>query len=171
MSAVTREYAERTSESKTSLGAWKLNKRKRDSEAYQIFVSESFILVFGFGRNLLQFRVNFCVVSLSNRPTLSPLLDIVLTFQPQHSFKKRFSWKTKIGLQILQFWLGKNELAKLTRKPANDPKTENDTTKNGNGVHEEFMDGYVFVIFRREEKSSLLQGRNKNGKHTSQNNN
>ena len=46
MSAVTREYAERTSESKTSLGAWKLNKRKRDSEAYQIFVSESFYISF-----------------------------------------------------------------------------------------------------------------------------
>ena len=77
--------------------------------------------------------------------------------------------KNKDRVKILQFWLGKNELAKLTWKPANDPKTENDTAKNG--VHEESMDGFIFVIFRREEKSSVLQGRNKNGKLASQNNN
>ena len=48
MSALTREDVERTSESKTSLAAWKLNNRKRDSEAYQIFVTESFYISFRF---------------------------------------------------------------------------------------------------------------------------
>ena len=49
-SALTREYAERNWERKTSLDEEKLNNRKRDSEAYQRFFSEGFY--FGFGRNL-----------------------------------------------------------------------------------------------------------------------
>ena len=54
-SVLTREYSERTSESKTSLDVYKLNDGKRDSEAgNQSFFSEAFYLisVFGFGRNL-----------------------------------------------------------------------------------------------------------------------
>jgi len=48
-----REYAERTSESKTSLG--KLNNRKRDSEGYQSFVSEGFYFGFQFWTYFLRF--------------------------------------------------------------------------------------------------------------------
>ena len=55
-SALTREYAEGTSESKTSFDVQNLNNRKRDSETYQSIVSEGFY--FGsavLGRNLLRF--------------------------------------------------------------------------------------------------------------------
>ena len=52
-SALTREYAERTLQSKTSLDAKKLNNRKKDSEAYQRFLSEGFYL--GFLRKLSRF--------------------------------------------------------------------------------------------------------------------
>ena len=45
-SALTWKYAERTSESKTTLGIWKSHNRKRDSEAYESFVSVGFY--FGF---------------------------------------------------------------------------------------------------------------------------
>ena len=53
-----------------------LTGRKRDSEAYQIFVSEGFISILDFGRNLLRF---FCFglfflhgFSVSNRPLCLP---------------------------------------------------------------------------------------------------
>ena len=62
-SDLTRKYAERNSKCKISLDIWKLNNRKRDSETYQIFVSEGFY--FDFGRNLLQvlrFSPIFCAI-------------------------------------------------------------------------------------------------------------
>ena len=67
ISALTREYAERTSESNTSLGIKKLNNRKGqiDSETYQSFVSESFRFGFWIWTNfiaLLRFSASFCAV-------------------------------------------------------------------------------------------------------------
>ena len=53
-SALTREYAERTAESKVSLHVKKLNNRKRDSEATKALSVRVFTSVFGFGENLLR---------------------------------------------------------------------------------------------------------------------
>lgn len=53
-SALTREYAERTAESKVSLHVENLNNRKRDSEATKALSVRAFTSVFGFGENLLR---------------------------------------------------------------------------------------------------------------------
>ena len=50
-SVLTRENAERNSESKTGLELLKLKNRKRDSEATKALSAIGFISVFGFGRN------------------------------------------------------------------------------------------------------------------------
>ena len=52
-SALTREYPERISESKTSLDEQNLNDRKRDSEDYQSFVIEGFYFGFWFWAKFL----------------------------------------------------------------------------------------------------------------------
>ena len=68
-SALTREYAERTAESKVSLHVKKLNNRKRDSEATKALSVRAFISVFGFAV-LGEF---LCGFSVSNRLVRPPL--------------------------------------------------------------------------------------------------
>ena len=74
---LTREYAERTSESKTSLvyKNYTVKNGKKDSEDYQSnFSVSSIISVFGFGRKLVVVLVYFCAIfSISNKgPTPPP---------------------------------------------------------------------------------------------------
>ena len=69
---LTREYAERTSESKTSLDVLKLNIRKRDSGAYQSFFSEVLSVLDEISFGIPVFDDSFSGFSVSNRPLRPP---------------------------------------------------------------------------------------------------
>ena len=81
---LTREYAERTSESKTSLvyKNYSVKNGKKDSEDYQSnFSVRAIISVFGFGRNLVVVLVYFCAIFRFLIRALPPFIILVCLYR------------------------------------------------------------------------------------------